>query len=410
VQLTRIRGIWIILLPLFLLTVQTLVIKKGKERALDNRHPWVYSGAVSRMPAAANGDIVQITDQDQHLIGYGFYAPENQIVCRVFEFASVPVQVQDPAYWAAKLRRAWRLRQSLFDHQRTNAYRLVHAEGDFFPGLIADVYGPVVVIQLLIKGTEKLLGPVVSGLQALGFEHIYLKSKEVSRRLEDIELPKGWVAGGRETEVEIVENGLRFDVDVEKGQKTGFFLDQRDNRALLGECSAGRKVLNTFCYSGGFSLYALRAGAQEVCSVDSSRHAIDLCNQNVALNRYDRHEGLVADCFDYLKDMPENRFDCIVLDPPAFAKHADAVNQAARGYKELNLKAFRKIAPDGLLFTFSCSQKIDRDLFRKIIFSAAADAGRNVRILYQLSQPADHPVNIFHPENEYLKGLVLHVE
>lgn len=392
--------------------MEKIILKKGKERAIYNRHPWVYSGAVMHLPKAENGDIVEVREQDGSLCGYGFFSPQSQLVCRVFEFTTQPAQVEAAAYWTEKIRQAYALRDRLVANAHTNAFRLINAEGDFFPGIIADVYADTVVLQLLIKGTEKILPFILEGLAACGWQKVYLKGKDVSQRLEEVTLPGGWLGAQQgSTLLHIAENGVQFEIDIEKGQKTGFFLDQRDNRHLLGTLAAGRKVLNTFAYSGGFSLYALRAGAEYVHSVDSSRHAIDLCEQNVALNNWavQQHKGICADCFEYLKQ-DRTPYDLIVLDPPAFAKNARAVPNATRGYKELNLLAFKRIAPGGLVFTFSCSQKIERDLFRKIVFGAAADARRNIRIVHQLTQPPDHPINIYHPENEYLKGLVLHVE
>ncbi|MGB0523654.1 MAG: class I SAM-dependent rRNA methyltransferase [Flammeovirgaceae bacterium] len=389
-----------------------LVIKKGKERAMNNRHPWIYSGAVQHLPQLENGDLVEIVSHDSKRIGYGFYAPGNQIICRVFEYTRDRIDVASSAYWEDKIRKAYELRKSLVISEQTNSYRLIHAEGDFFPGLIADVYHDTVVVQLLIKGTERIVDWIIAGLQGIGFHYIYNKSKEVSKRIEGVKIPKGWLTPDeRSPIIEMLENGVKFRVNVETGQKTGFFLDQRDARKLLGEYCVGKKVLNTFSYSGGFSLYALQAGAKEVHSVDSSQLAIDLCNENATLNGFSQaqHQGFCADVFDYLKTMDDD-YDVVILDPPAFAKTAKAVKNAARGYKQLNLNAFRRIKPGGIVFTFSCSQKIDRDLFRKIVFGAAADAFRNVRILHQTTQPPDHPINIYHPENEYLKGLVLHVE
>jgi 23S rRNA (cytosine1962-C5)-methyltransferase len=268
------------------------------------------------------------------------------------------------------------------------------------------------VLQLLIKGTEKVLPHLISGLQELGIRHVYLKNKHSPGFREEVALPNGFLSGtDAPLHVVVQENGLQFRIDIEKGQKTGFFIDQRDNRDLLRKYTAGKRVLNAFSYTGGFSVYALSGGAAMVHSVDISKDATLICNENIALNfgPAAAHQSIAADCFDYLRHTTEE-YDVIVLDPPAFAKNARAVPNASRGYKDLNMTAFKKMPSGGILFTFSCSQNIDRDLFRKIIFSAAADAGRNVRILHQLTQPVDHPVNIFHPEGEYLKGLVLYVE
>ena len=392
--------------------MQKLIIKKGRERAFINRHPWIYSGAVQELPKAELGEILSVYSIDNRLIGYGFYAPGTQIVCRVFEYTDTETDVLLQQYWTEKLEKAFVIRKKFILSEQTNAFRLVNAEGDFFPGLIADVYNDTVVIQLLIKGTENIKNFILSALKSLGYKYVYLKAKEVTGRLEGVKTLKGWVSEEEgSTEIEIVENGVKFLVNIETGQKTGFFLDQRDARMLIKQYSEGAKVCNTFSYSGGFSLYALEAGAELVHSVDSSKKAIELIEKNLELNCVspEKHESYTEDVFKFLKKT-ENQYDLIVLDPPAFAKTAKAVPNATRGYKELNLTAFRKINPGGIVFTFSCSQKISRDLFRKIVFGAAADAKRNIRILHQTTQPPDHPINIYHPENEYLKGLVLYVE
>jgi 23S rRNA (cytosine1962-C5)-methyltransferase len=388
--------------------VETVLLKKGKEKSLLNRHPWVYSGALQSLPQAQDGEVVELLDAQKNFLGYGFFSEHSQISLRMFEFDSQNYYPE--RYWLEKLKNAFSLRKKFVVSPQTNSYRLLNAEGDFFPGIIADVYDQVVVLQVLIKGTEKILPWVVEGLKDLGFEHIYLKTKEVSERIESVEKGSGWICGLSETQVLVKENGLKFWVDFAKSQKTGFFLDQRDNRQLLESYSKGRTVLNTFSFSAGFSVYALRGGAAQVDSVDSSAQAIELGNRNVAENfgADAPHQSHCEECFDFLRKI-EPSYDLMVLDPPAFAKTSRAVPNASRGYKDLNLLAFRKIRPGGILFTFSCSQKIDRDLFRKIVFAAAADSCRQVRILHQLSQPVDHPINIFHPENEYLKGLVLYV-
>ncbi|MFN3529724.1 MAG: class I SAM-dependent rRNA methyltransferase [Bacteroidia bacterium] len=389
---------------------QQIVLKSGRDRSLRNRHPWVFSGAVKQWPDAENGEIVAVSDNQGQLLGYGFFSPKSQIVCRLFHFGAAPEHGFDQAYWTAKIERAVLLRKQLIDPAGTSCYRLLHAEGDFLPGIIVDVYGSVVVVQVLIKGVERIFEQLEKALHDLGFAHIYLKQKENSGFLEAVQLPKGWRGTPCPMPVRVLEHGLQFDIDVESGQKTGFFIDQRENRLLTQQFSAGKKVLNAFSYTGGFSLYALAGGAREVHSVDISKDAIARANELVALNFPGaKHLGVAADCFDYLKQT-EDVYDLIVLDPPAFAKSAKAVNNAARGYKELNLVALKKIAPGGLLFTYSCSQNITPDLFRKIVFGSAADAGREVRILRLLSQADDHPINIYHPEGEYLKGLMLYVE
>lgn len=360
------------------------------------------------MPKAENGEIVKVCTNHNELLGYGFFSPNSQITCRVFEFTREEL-TPNADFWKDKIKRAYELRKKVLP-QQTNIYRLLHAEGDFLPGVIVDVYADTAVVQLLIKGTELISNYLFDGLKEIGIEYIYLKTKQNTQRLEEVGLESGWVGNTRVMPIEAQENGVTFLVDVEKGQKTGFFIDQRENRHILGTYSKGKKVLNTFSYSGGFSLYALAAGATLVHSVDSSKEAIDMCEKNVEANHAGtNHAGFVADVFDFLQQNKED-YDIMVLDPPAFAKNAKAVPNASRGYKNLNLIAFKQIKPGGLIFTFSCSQHIDRDLFRKIVFGAAADAGRNVRIIKQLTQPEDHPINIFHPEGEYLKGLLLYVE
>lgn len=386
-----------------------IVLKSGRERSIINRHPWIFSGAVKQMPQADNGEIVQVVTNNGEHLGYGFFSPNSQITCRLFSFANVEEQI-DFNYWREKIYNAYRLRKSVIDFENTNIFRLICAEGDFFPGLIIDVYNEVAVVQILIKGVERISNHIFKALNELGYKYIYLKTKQNTQLLEGVLGGNNWIDAKPEHQVIATEHGVKFAVDVEHGQKTGFFIDQRENRKLVGHYSKGKKVLNTFCYSGGFSLYALEGGAKLVHSVDSSKDAIQLCEQNVSIiNRADAHQSYVEDCFDFLKTCDEN-YDIIILDPPAFAKTARAVDNAARGYKNLNLLGIKKVAPGGMIFTFSCSQHIDKDLFRKIVFSAAADAQRNVRIIKQLSQPEDHPINIYHPEGEYLKGLMLQVD
>jgi len=387
-----------------------LILKPKKERAFVNRHPWIFSGAVAQLPKAENGDIIEVHSNDGKLMGYGFFSPLSQIVCRVFEFDPADKQI-DAAYWKSKIERALTLRKQIVYSSDTDSFRLLHAEGDFFPGIIADAYGNHVVVQLLIKGTEKLIPELQAALESLGYQHIYLKTKQSSQRIENIREDITWLTEKKEMPIQIKENGVKLLVDFEKGQKTGFFLDQRNNRKLAGELSKGRNVLNTFCYTGGFSIYALDGGASLVHSVDSSKDALAMCEANVKLNGgEDRHESIQADCFDFLKQAEKDFYDLIILDPPAFAKSARKVDNAARGYKELNMLGIKRIRPGGLIMTFSCSQNVDKVLFQKIVFGAAADVGRNVRILQHLDQPEDHPVNIYHPEGEYLKGLLLYIE
>lgn len=388
--------------------LEKLILKSGRDRSVKHRHPWIFSGGVKTLPKAENGDIVAVCDNDYSLLGYGFFDPKSQIICRIFEFTHEQMDFPD-TYWKDKLQEALTWKTSLFDLKKTNAYRLIHAEGDNFPGVIIDVYNKVAVVQILIKGTEKLKDVIGETLEELGFK-VYFRIKQIGTHVESIDEPSNWYKESVVMPIQILENGIPILVDVEKGQKTGFFLDQRENRQLLGSLCKGKKVLNTFSYTGGFSLYALQGGATLVHSVDSSKDAIQMGDQNVALSFKDnRHSSFTEDVFDFLKKMEED-YDIIILDPPAFAKNARSVENAAKGYKNLNLQALRKIKKGGLIFTFSCSQHIDRDLFRKIVFGAAADAARPVSIIKQLTQPIDHTINIFHPESEYLKGLVLRVD
>lgn len=390
---------------------QALRLKKGKEKSIIHRHPWIFSGAVAELPKVEEGSIVEVLSSDGQFLAYGFYSGRSQIVCRLFEWEKQNTEDFKQLYWSKKLLAAATLRRSLLNLETTNTYRLLHAEGDFFPGVIIDVYDTVAVVQLLIRGTELLVEPLKIALQEIGFQHIYIKGKTSSFVLEDVRTASGWLKGSVAVPIRVKENNVLFDVDFIDGQKTGFFIDQRDNRQLVAHYAKGKRVLNTFCYTGGFCAYAAAGGATSVDSVDISKDAILKASTNVRLNSsLVEHTAVAADCFDYLGEIPEAYYDIIILDPPAFAKSAKAVANASRGYKQINLKAFRKIKKGGLLFTFSCSQNIDKVLFQKIVFGAAADAGRNVRIIHQVHQPLDHPINIYHPESEYLKGLVLYVE
>ena len=389
------------------MTYPSLTLLSGRDRSVVNRHPWIFSGAVKAHPKAGPGEIIAVRTNHDQLLGYGFHNPNSRIICRLFEFTDSE-RTFDRAYWIGKIKSAFALRQRFLPLD-TNCYRLLHAEGDFLPGVIADVYDDVVVLQILVKGAELILPDLLAGFQELGFEHVYLKNKDAAERFEQVELENGWLLGQGSTERLVREYGLEFRVDFASGQKTGFFLDQRENRMLLCNHSEEARVLNAFSYTGGFSLYALAGGASSVDSVDISAPAVEMADENVRKNFPDAtHNGIVADCFEFLRS-GDDLYDIVVLDPPAFARSPKAINRASRGYKDLNLHGIKRLPPGGLLFTFSCSGVIDRDLFRKIVFSAAADAGRDVRILHQLSQPFDHPINIYHPEGEYLKGLVLEV-
>ncbi len=384
-----------------------LKIKKGRERSLLNKHPWIFSGAVESVQETTNGQIVQVVDSSSNILGHGFYHDKNQITVKMFDFSSEHT-LFDEAYWEYKISSAITLRNT-FISQNTNAYRLIHAEGDFFPGLIIDIYANTAVVQILHKGVQLISEILFKILNDKGFPFIFIKQKEHHRNNDNVTIEKGWYKGKPNPShpIQIIENGIKFEIDVVNGQKTGFFIDQRDNRQLLKTLSKNKTVLNTFSYTGGFSLYALAGDASKVVSVDVSKDATASCINNIELNHFTKHKAIAADCFDYLKEMPSDEFDIIVLDPPAFAKTSKAVSQAARGYKEINLKALSKIKKGGLIFTYSCSQYISPDLFRKIVFGAVVDSGRNVQILKQLSQGSDHPISIFHPEGEYLKGLLL---
>jgi len=383
----------------------------GKERSLRNRHPWVFSGAIqSGKKEGQEGGLVEVFDSEGDYLATGHFH-HGTIMVRVISFEQRSI---DQEFWNEKIAKAFALRRvlDLPVLGLTDAFRLVHGEGDGLPGLIVDVYGDTAVIQAHSAGMRLSLQQIATALQAvpnLGLNNIYDKSSEFSD--QPTSHANGWLKGeGDETVIR--ENGNLFMVNWREGQKTGFFLDQRDNRALLAHYANGKNVLNTFCYSGGFSMYALKAGAQHVTSVDSSRKAMDWTQRNVELNAFktNRHTAVCDDVNDYLKQTPNGLHDLIILDPPAFAKHLSAADKAVVGYRNLNETAIRKIAPGGVIFTFSCSQAIDKQLFRKTVFTAAAKTGRDVRILHQLSQGADHPINLYHPEGEYLKGLVLRID
>jgi 23S rRNA (cytosine1962-C5)-methyltransferase len=384
-----------------------ITLAKGKEKSIKNRHPWIFSGAVFQKSKYGNGEIVEVRSFDQQVLGYGFWDNNSQIVCKLFHFTTL-VDF-DAHYWNTKFENAWNLRVQNIDFESTNVFRALHAEGDFMPGIICDVYNEVAVIQKMMEGLDEIQMYLINFLATKGLKYFYSKSNKTAER--NNEIAQGWVGPHYpERFVLVKENGIKFNVDIENGQKTGFFIDQRDNRKYLEPYCSGKKVLNTFSFSGGFSMYANRAGAKMVVSVDISKQANQDCESNYVLNNFVApHKAITQDCFTYLRELQE-KFDVIILDPPAFAKSSAKVMNAARGYKDLNLLAFKNLNPNSYLFTFSCSQHIDKLLFQKIVFGAAADSGRNVRIIKWLSQPFDHPVNIYHPEGEYLKGLLLYVE
>ena len=394
------------------MTYKKVYLKPGKEESLKRFHPWVFSGAIAKVEGEPEeGEIVDVYTSKKEFIACGHFQI-GSIAVRVLSFRQEEI---DHDFWKHRLEVALDLRRSLnlVDNPENNTYRLVHGEGDNLPGLIIDVYGQTAVMQAHSVGMHVHRMDIAEALsEVMGdiVKHIYYKSETTLPFKADLGPENGFIKGGSPENVAL-ENGLKFHVDWLKGQKTGFFVDQRENRHLLERYSKGRNVLNMFCYTGGFSFYAMRGGANLVHSVDSSAKAIDLTNQNVELNfpGDERQQAFAEDAFKYLDRMGD-QYDLIILDPPAFAKHRDALRNALRGYSKLNAKAFEKIKPGGILFTFSCSQVVDKKDFRNAVFTAAAQSGRSVRILHQLTQPGDHPVNIYHPEGEYLKGLVLYVE
>lgn len=388
-------------------------LRRGKEQSLDRFHPWVFSGAVASMPKGIEeGDLVAVASAEGRIIGVGHFQG-GSISVRILAWGEKTINKE---FFENRLQQAFRLRRTLnLIRPDNNAYRLVHGEGDFLPGLVIDIYGDTAVLQAHSPGMHfcrNLIAECIVGLDGLNVKNVYYKSETTLPYKAKLDQQNDYIIGSYTTNV-AVENGMKFHVDWIRGQKTGFFVDQRDNRALLEHYSAGHKVLNMFCYTGGFSVAALRGGAELVHSVDSSAKAIALTNENVAINFPDtesRHKAYAEDAFKFLTSMESEQYDLIVLDPPAFAKHRDALKNALIGYRKLNARAMEKIAPGGILFTFSCSQAVSREQFRLAVFSAATIARRRVRILHQLTQPADHPVNICHPEGEYLKGLVLYIE
>lgn len=400
--------------------MKQLFLKRGKDDSLRRFHPWIFSGAIhhaSEQPE--EGEIVEVYTAENEFIATGHFQI-GSIMVRVLSFNQEPINL---SFYEKRLSVALDVRRSIgvvpdkdADTESpsfNNTYRLVHGEGDNLPGLVIDVYGKTAVMQAHSVGMHcdrNTIAEALKNVMAGQIENIYYKSETTLPFKAELGQENGFLLGGSSDDVAI-ENGLKFHVDWLRGQKTGFFVDQRNNRSLLEHYAKGRKVLNMFCYTGGFSFYAMRGGAKCVHSVDSSQKAIDLTNANVKLNFPEdtRHSAFAEDAFKFLEHM-QTPYDLIILDPPAFAKHKDALHNAMKGYTRLNKKAFEKIQPGGILFTFSCSQAVNKDQFRTAVFSAAAQAGRNVRILHQLHQPADHPINIFHPEGEYLKGLVLYVE
>ncbi len=390
-----------------------LILRKGKEESLKRFHPWIFSGAVHHIEGEpAEGDIVEVLNSEGRFVALGHWQV-GSIAVRVLTFNRQKIDVE---FWKKRLATALDVRKSIgvAGTAYNNMYRLVHGEGDNLPGLIIDIYGENAVMQAHSVGMHVSRMQIAEALKAVmgdDLKAIYYKSETTLPFKASLGQENGFILGESDDNVAI-ENGLKFHIDWLKGQKTGFFVDQRENRSLLEKYSHGRKVLNMFCYTGGFSVYAMRGGAELVHSVDSSAKAVDLVNANINLNfpGDKRHKSFAEDAFRFLDEMKDGAYDLIILDPPAFAKHKDALKNALRGYTKLNVKAFEKIPAGGILFTFSCSQAVNKDQFRMAVFTAAAMAKRKVRILHQLHQPADHPINIYHPEGEYLKGLVLYVE
>ena len=390
---------------------KTIKLRNGKDQSLKRFHPWIFSGAIARMDdGIAEGDIVRVVDTKEEFLAIGHYQI-GSIAVRVLSFTDIEI---NDSFWFSRLDKALQARRACnIIRPDNNTYRLVHGEGDRLPGLIIDIYDNAAIIQAHSVGMHMQRKDIARQLRTLYGDKltcIYYKSETTLPYKADLSEESGFLYG-KASDVVATENGLKFYIDWLKGQKTGFFIDQRDNRSLIEKYSQGKKVLNMFCYTGGFSVYALRGGASMVHSVDSSERAIEMTNRNIALNFPDaaNHEAYATDAFSYLKDM-DNSYDLIVLDPPAFAKHKDALRNALKGYTRLNAKAMQKIKPGGILFTFSCSQAVNKDQFRLAVFTAAAQSHRFVRILHQLHQPTDHPINIYHPEGEYLKGLVLYIE
>jgi 23S rRNA (cytosine1962-C5)-methyltransferase len=393
-------------------TLVKIVLKPGKEQSIMRLHPWIFSGAIKKIDGSpVEGEVVEIFSHEREYLATGHYQI-GSIAVRIFSFKQL---VPDSAFWKGKIQHACNLREALnlTDNRETNVYRLVNGEGDGLPGLIIDFYNGIAVIQSHSIGMyriRELIADVLKELYGPKLVAIYDKSEGTLPFKANTGAKNEFLFGNLPS-VEVIEYGCRFSIDVTTGQKTGFFIDQRENRQLLTQYVRGKNVLNMFCYTGGFSVFALRAGAASVHSVDSSSQAIELTEKNIQLNAInaEQHLAIAADAFGFMNGI-RDAYDVIILDPPAFAKHQDALKNALQGYKRLNAKAIEQIRSGGIIFTFSCSQVVSKEEFRKSVFAAAANTGRHVRILHQLTQPPDHPVSIYHPEGEYLKGLVLQVE
>ncbi len=385
----------------------------GKDEAVKRFHPWIFSGAIASAEKELQaGDIVTVVNDNDEILGTGFCEAGN-IAVKLLSFENTKIGAM---FWQQRLNAAFETRKSLgfINNAHTNCFRLVHSEGDNLPGLIVDIYGKTAVIQAQTEGMALNIMPIANAINAipdLGIEAIYNKSSEAMRRMGKDAVDDGYLFGEK-CEDFVLENDSKFIVDWEEGQKTGFFLDQRANRELVRRLANGRKVLNTFCYTGGFSVTALHGGAKNVVSVDSSKKAIKICEDNIALNGFSKDENpcVADDAKNFLQNMEPNTFDMIILDPPAFAKNHKSLHRGIQGYKFINKEAIAKIEKGGLLFTFSCSQAVDKAQFQSVVMAAAIETGRKARILYQLSQPEDHPINIYHPEGAYLKGIVLQID
>ena len=392
--------------------IPQIFLKPGKEQSLKRFHPWIFSGAIKYLPDnIKEGDLVEVVDSQGNFLALGHYQI-GSITVRIITFEK---EIIDDNFWEKRISKAYQLRKDIgvAENPETNVYRLIYGEGDEIPGLVADVYNDTIVIQahtVAIYRLKHVFCNAFKNILSDKLTAVFDKSETTLPFKAGLNPENGFIYGKSNSSI-VLENGLKFKADWEKGQKTGFFIDQRENRVLLEKYSSGRNVLNLFSYTGSFSVYAMRGNAKSVHSVDSSERAIELANENVTLNFPDdeRHKAFSADAFKFM-EQAENKYDLIILDPPAFAKHLNVVQNALKGYRRLNAKAFEIIKPGGLLFTFSCSQVVSPELFRTTVFSAAAQSGRKVKILHQLVQPADHPINIYHPEGEYLKGLVVRVE
>ncbi len=388
-------------------------LRRGKDEAVRRYHPWIFSGAIeTAAPNLQAGDIVTVVDYKNDILGTGF-AEAGNIAVKILAFENIKI---DDNFWKERLEKAFELRKmmGLVDNEHTNCYRLVHSEGDNLPGLIIDIYGKTAVVQAQTEGMALNVKNIANSLlkiEGLRIDSVYNKSSEAMQRMGKDAVDDGYLVGEKSDDF-VLENDSKYLIDWEEGQKTGFFLDQRNNRELVRQLAEGKNILNTFCYTGGFSVAALHGGANKVVSIDCSKKAISACEKNIALNGFDINENpsVAEDAKLYLQNMSKDEFDLIILDPPAFAKNHKSLHRGLQGYKFINYEAMTKIKKGGLLFTFSCSQAVDKAQFQSIVMAAAIEAGRKAQIIYQLDQPEDHPVNIYHPEGAYLKGLVLKID